>query len=82
MRTKENGMLKNDTFAEYRLIGQPPGACAMLIAFNRFHNYIVGELATINENGRFSMPAGKPDTPDYKKALAKRDNDLFQTGRL
>lgn len=82
MRTKENGMLKKDTFAEERLIGQPPGACAILIAFNRFHNYIVGELATINENDRFSKPTGNPDTPDYKKALAKRDNDLFQTGRL
>lgn len=75
-------MLKKDTFAEQRLIGQPPGACAMLIAFNRFHNYIVGELAIINENGRFSKPTGNPDTSGYKKALAKRDNDLFQTGRL
>lgn len=82
MRTFKNGTLKKDTFAEARLIGQPPGACAMLITFNRFHNYIVGELATINENGRFSMPDGKPDTEQYKAALAKRDNDLFQTGRL
>lgn len=82
VRTFKNGTLKKDTFAEARLIGQPPGACAMLITFNRFHNYIVGELATINENGRFSMPDGKPDTEQYKAALAKRDNDLFQTGRL
>lgn len=82
VRTFKDGMLKKDTFAEGRLIGQPPGACAMLITFNRFHNYIVGELATINEHGRFSMPDGKPDTESYKAALAKRDNDLFQTGRL
>lgn len=82
VRTFKDGMLKKDTFAEARLIGQPPGACAMLITFNRFHNYIVGELATINEHGRFSMPHGKPDTTEYEAALAKRDNDLFQTGRL
>jgi len=82
VRTNENGMLKRDTFAEQRLIGQPPGACAMLVAFNRFHNYIVGELATINENGRFNMPRGNPESSEYKSALAKRDNDLFQTGRL
>lgn len=82
MRTFNDGMLKKDSFAERRLIGQPPGACALLIAFNRFHNYIVGELATINEHGRFNMPEGEPGAEEYKVALRKRDNDLFQTGRL
>lgn len=84
VRTFEDGMLKKDTFAEWRLLGQPPGCCALIIAFNRFHNYVVGEIATINENGRFNVPqeATFKNPEDYKKAQLKRDNDLFQTGRL
>jgi hypothetical protein len=74
-----------------------------LICFNRFHNYVVGELAAINEGGRFSMPVlanieallrvTMPKTTTeaqikeeakkrFDAAVAKRDNDLFQTGRL
>lgn len=45
--------------------------------FNRFHNYVVENLAKINENGRFTKPA-----ESNTKAYAKYDNDLFQTGRL
>ena len=72
-------MLKPDTFAESRILGQPPGTGALLISFNRFHNYVVQQLAIINENGRFSFPFGKESDP---AAIEKRDNDLFQTGRL
>ncbi|MCJ1470995.1 hypothetical protein MMC07_009643 [Pseudocyphellaria aurata] len=83
IRTFKNGTLKPDSFTEPRLLGQPPGVCALAIAFNRFHNYVVGELAKINENGRFSLPAGlKPTDKGYESAELKRDNDLFQTGRL
>ncbi|KAE8387807.1 heme peroxidase [Aspergillus alliaceus] len=83
VRTFQDGLLKPDTFAEQRLLGQPPGVCALIIAFNRFHNYIVKELAVINERGRFSLPPGiTPESPGYTQAQAKRDNDLFQTGRL
>ncbi|KAL5361997.1 heme peroxidase [Aspergillus floccosus] len=83
VRTFKDGRLKNDTFSEARLLGQPPGVCALMIAFNRFHNYVVKEMAFINEAGRFSLPAGlPPDSPEYSTALAKLDNDLFQTGRL
>jgi hypothetical protein len=83
VRAFTDGLLKPDTFAEKRLLTQPPGVCALLVAFNRFHNWVVGELAYINEAGRFSLPAGmKQEDPRYSGALAKRDNDLFQTGRL
>lgn len=83
VRTFQDGLLKKDAFAEYRLLGQPPGAAALLIAFNRFHNYVVQQLATINENGRFSLPAKlTPGSKEYTAAQLKRDNDLFQTGRL
>ncbi|EAW09101.1 peroxidase/cytochrome P450 family protein [Aspergillus clavatus NRRL 1] len=83
VRTFNNGLLKPDTFAEKRLLSQPPGVCALLVAFNRFHNWVVGELASINEGGRFSLPPGmKSDDPACANAQKKRDNDLFQTGRL
>ncbi|CAN8096303.1 unnamed protein product [Discula destructiva] len=83
VRAFRNGLLKKDAFAEWRLLGQPPGAAALLVSFNRFHNYVVQEIAAINENGRFSLPSGMTSkSPVYKEALLKRDNDLFQTGRL
>jgi hypothetical protein len=83
VRAYKDGLLKKDTFAESRLLGQPPGVCAMMIAFNRFHNYVVEEMAIINEGNRFGLPSGMtPQDPQYEEALLKRDNDLFQTGRL
>jgi hypothetical protein len=84
VRAFKDGKLKPDTFPEPRILGQPPGVGALLISFGRFHNYIVGQLALINENGRFN------GMTDYAKAkgmseeavMKKRDEDLFQTGRL
>ncbi|KAL8725978.1 MAG: hypothetical protein Q9166_007012 [cf. Caloplaca sp. 2 TL-2023] len=51
------GLLKPDTFAEDRLLRQPPGVCIMLVMYNRYHNYAATQLKRINENGRFSIPA-------------------------
>ncbi|KAL8697068.1 MAG: hypothetical protein Q9224_002486 [Gallowayella concinna] len=51
------GFLKPDTFAEDRLLRQPPGVCIMLVMYNRYHNYAATQLKRINENGRFSVPA-------------------------
>lgn len=50
------GLLKPDTFAEDRLLRQPPGVCIMLVMYNRYHNYAARQLLRINENGRFSIP--------------------------
>ncbi|KAL8697104.1 MAG: hypothetical protein Q9224_002465, partial [Gallowayella concinna] len=82
IRTFKDGKLKPDCFSESRLLGFPPGCGVLLIMLNRFHNYVVEQLAIINENERFSKPRdGLPD--DMKaKALGKRDHDLFNTGRL
>ena len=57
------GLLRPDTFAEDRLLRQPPGVCIMLVMYNRYHNYAATQLRRINENGRFSLPR--------KYALAK-----------
>jgi len=53
------------------------GVAALLIMFNRFHNHVVRSLALINEGGRFTPPKSKD--PEAKR---KRDENLFQTGRL
>lgn len=50
----------------------------LLIMFNRFHNYVVEQLALINEAGRFT----KPQEGLAGEKMRKYDNDLFQTGRL
>lgn len=75
VRLFKKGKLKPDVFSEIRLLGFPPGVSAFLICFNRFHNYIAGELLTINEGGRFTSGHGKD-------AERNQDEDLFQTARL
>ena len=102
VRTFQDGKLKPDCFSEDRLGAFPPGVGVLLLCFNRFHNYAVGQLVSINEAGKFSMPdrtaiekmtrATMPKATEedvqasikvaYDAALIKRDNDLFQTGRL
>lgn len=77
----QRGLLKPDTFHERRLIGQPPGVNAMLVMYNRFHNYVATVLHEINEGGRFTLPPTRTDE-ERAEALAKQDNDLFQTARL
>ncbi|KAK0667336.1 putative linoleate diol synthase [Cercophora samala] len=78
MRTLKHGLLKPDCFSSKRILGFPPGCGVFLIMFNRYHNYVVTQLAKINENGRFN----KPSTEAEDAAWEKYDNDLFQTGRL
>ncbi|KAK7949013.1 fatty acid oxygenase [Apiospora aurea] len=82
MRTFKNGLIKPDTFAEKRILGFPPGVSCLVIMFNRFHNYVATNLAMINENGRFNVPADSLQEDKKKAAHLKRDNDLFQTARL
>ncbi|EGC43242.1 fatty acid oxygenase [Histoplasma capsulatum var. duboisii H88] len=77
VRTFKDGKLKPDCFSEKRILGFPPGVGVLLIMFNRFHNYVVENLALINQDNRFPKPAEASG-----KAYAKYDNDLFQTGRL
>ncbi|KAI1428685.1 linoleate diol synthase [Xylaria sp. FL1777] len=82
VRTFKDGRMKPDTFADKRLLGQPPGVSVILIMFNRFHNYIAGNLAAINEGGRFTPPPPGLDEEKAAAAWKKYDNDLFQTARL
>jgi len=83
MRTLEDGQIKIDSFSEPRLHALPAACGVVLVMLNRFHNYVARQLAEINEGGRFTKP--KPETLDPREArtaMAKYDNDLFQTARL
>ncbi|KJZ77639.1 hypothetical protein HIM_02816 [Hirsutella minnesotensis 3608] len=82
IRTFRGGMLKPDTFADRRLIANPPGVCIILVMFNRFHNYVAENLAAINEHGRFTQPAAHLAEDVAAAAWKKYDEDLFQTARL
>ncbi|KAI1336794.1 linoleate diol synthase precursor [Xylariaceae sp. FL0016] len=81
MRTFKNGLLKPDCFSSKALLDFPPGVAVFLMMFNRFHNYVVTQLATINEANRFAKPNLNSDL-DNDEALKRYDHDLFQTGRL
>lgn len=82
MRTMKDGKIKLDCFSETRLLTFPPGVGALLIMFNRYHNYVVEQLALINEDGRFTENGRSPMVERYGEKINKRDDDLFQTGRL
>ncbi|KAK4555581.1 hypothetical protein LTR86_007334 [Recurvomyces mirabilis] len=82
MRTFKDGKIKPDCFSEPRLLTFPPGVGALLIMFNRYHNYVVEQLAAINEGGRFTENPRQVNVDRYGETINKRDDDLFQTGRL
>lgn len=82
MRTMKDGKIKPDCFSETRLLTFPPGVGALLVMFNRFHNYVVEQLALINENGRFTENPRQVEVERYGEKVNKRDDDLFQTARL
>ncbi len=82
MRLFRDGLIKPDCFSSKRILGFPAGCCVFLVMFNRFHNYVATQLALINQNNRFARPPAGMDAEAAKAAWAKRDEDLFQTGRL
>jgi hypothetical protein len=45
MRTGKVGQIKPDCFSSKRILGFPPGCGVFLIMFNRYHNYVVTQLA-------------------------------------
>ncbi|KAL4931030.1 peroxidase/cytochrome P450 family protein [Aspergillus undulatus] len=83
MRTFMDGKIKPDCFSEPRLHALPAACGVLLVMLNRFHNYVADQLALINENGRFTKPESNIlDPVEAWAAIAKYDNDLFQTARL
>lgn len=56
VRTFQNGTIHPDSYSDKRLELFPPGVAALMICFNRFHNYVAQQLAMINEGERFAVP--------------------------
>ncbi|KAF8587829.1 linoleate diol synthase [Ramaria rubella] len=71
------GKLHNDVFSENRVLLLPPSAAALLVVFNRNHQYIATQLLEVNERGTFT----DPDILDEQKARAQ-DDEIFNTARL
>jgi hypothetical protein len=68
VRTFENGTIGPDSYSDRRLEIFPPGVAALIICFNRFHNYVAQQLALINEGGRFPIPNKDSITASVKNA--------------
>ncbi|KAI0059735.1 linoleate diol synthase [Artomyces pyxidatus] len=77
------GLLFPDTFSEDRLLMLPPAVCALLVLFNRNHNYIARKLLEINERGTYVDPSSLyADDPKHAHLLLAQEEDIFQTARL
>ncbi|KAG6879814.1 hypothetical protein C0992_011365 [Termitomyces sp. T32_za158] len=75
-RKDGTGKLWDDVFSDARLLLMPPSACALLVLFNRNHNYIAEKLLDINENGTYAWP------PRTEEDLRIQDDEIFQRTRL
>ncbi|KAF8309095.1 heme peroxidase [Clavulina sp. PMI_390] len=85
------GKIIPDSFAETRISVLPPAAAAILVMFNRNHNWICEKLLSINERETWKDPSkftekdktkGQLKHPDYSNVLEKQDYEIFQTARL
>ncbi|GAA6004081.1 hypothetical protein JCM10207_002416 [Rhodosporidiobolus poonsookiae] len=77
VRSFIQGQLFPDVIASSRLFFMPPAVVALLVVFNRNHNYIADMLFKINEHGKY-----KPSDELDEAGKAKQDDDLFEKARL
>ncbi|PFH53338.1 hypothetical protein AMATHDRAFT_187988 [Amanita thiersii Skay4041] len=71
------GLLYPDAFPEDRLAFCPPTTSALLVLFNRNHNYIAERLLSINERKRWIDPP-----PTDEGARNRQDEEIFQLAKL
>lgn len=69
MRIRDGrGHIHPDAFVEERLVHLPPACSALLIVFNRNHNYTADMLLKINEKGTWKDPSQfKENDPNLYK---------------
>ncbi|KZS87971.1 heme peroxidase [Sistotremastrum niveocremeum HHB9708] len=73
------GRLWSDTWADPRIINMPPSVAALLVVFNRNHNFMAEKLLQLNERGNYKeVPALRSDT----SAIQSQDDSIFNTARL
>src|SRR5271155_109004 len=79
VRTFQNGTIKPDSYSDRRLEVFPPGVAALMICFNRFHNYVAQQLALINEGGRFTIPTKNSIAATVKETKEGIAGDEMET---
>lgn len=72
------GLIVPDTFAETRILSLPGGVIALIVMFNRNHNYIAQQLLAINEKGTWNQDIEALD----EEAKKQQDYEIFNTARL
>lgn len=72
------GLIVPDTFAETRILSLPRGVIALIVMFNRNHNYIAQQLLAINEKGAWTQDLDKL----AEEATKQQDYEIFNTARL
>ncbi|CAE7200257.1 unnamed protein product [Rhizoctonia solani] len=79
MRLKDagRGRIHPDAFSEGRIVFLPPASAALLVLWNRNHNFIANELLRRNEQGRWRDPP-----PMATEERLAQDEEIFQTARL
>lgn len=84
------GKILPDSYAETRITNLPLGVGAIIIMFNRNHNYIADRLLAINEKKTWTddlealgqLKDKYFDSEYYTNKLEKQDYEIFQTARL
>ncbi|KAF5338872.1 hypothetical protein D9611_008746 [Ephemerocybe angulata] len=71
------GLIHPDAFMDEGVALLPPASGALLILFNRNHNYIAGQLLKLNEKKKWSSDP----ISDPKKSQVQ-DDEIFETARL
>jgi len=79
VRTFQNGTIKPDSYSDKRLEVFPPGVAALMICFNRFHNYVAQQLVLINEGGRFVIPSEGSIAAIIRETKGDMTEDEIQT---
>lgn len=70
------GLIYPDTFADEGLGFLPPAVGALIVVFNRNHNYIAGQILKLNEKKKW-LPY---PISDAAKAM-EQDDEIFETAR-
>ncbi|KAF8724506.1 hypothetical protein AX14_008737 [Amanita brunnescens Koide BX004] len=71
------GMLWPDSFTEDRLDMLPESVPALLVLWNRYHNYVAKQLLSYNEDNQWK----DPDNLMLSEQCLRQDNEIFDVAR-
>ncbi|KAF7967111.1 hypothetical protein HWV62_35879 [Athelia sp. TMB] len=74
------GMLAPDCFVDHRMLFLPPAAAALLVVFNRNHNWIAQEL--LAKEGKDRKWVDPSELIDDTTRRNKQDDEIFEIARL